>query len=66
MADFITLNECKDYLDIERMENKYNVILSSLISSMTQSIKNWCDRDIESTSYSEKHDIGINQDILQG
>ena len=59
---FVTLKEAKDYCKVDN--DKSDWLFNTLIESYTANIQNWTGKDIVSTTYNEKYDIGYRQKFV--
>lgn len=57
MATFVSLDLIKDYLKIDRKEEKHNTILDQLNNDVTSEIQTWLGQTVFETAYIEKHSI---------
>lgn len=65
MADLITLDEVKPWLNIDLPNHNSDTLLSSLISAASGWVSNWINRDILSASYTVYLDgSGSNRQML--
>jgi len=52
-TDLTTLASVKEYLGIKSVDNNSDAVINTVISNVSKLIKNYCGRDLVSTSYTE-------------